>query len=148
VVSRTVETYEQYLTRLGYSVEMQLAAALPPVRFDADAISQALVNLLDNAAKYSGDSKSIAVRSYASSGCAILEVEDHGIGIPREEQEKIFQRFYRVGNAVAKGGYGLGLYLVRHTMNAHNGRVELDSEPQRGSRFRLIFPVVESGSQL
>jgi signal transduction histidine kinase len=147
VVSRTIETYEQYLKRLGYSIETQLAAALPPVRFDADAVSQALVNLLDNAAKYSGECKTIAVRSYATDGCAVLEVEDHGIGIPREEQERIFQRFYRVGSAVAKGGYGLGLYLVRHTMNAHNGRVELDSEPQRGTRFRLIFPAAESGSQ-
>jgi signal transduction histidine kinase len=144
VISRTVETYEQYLTRRGFSVETRLAAQLPPVSFDADAVSQALVNLLDNAAKYSGESRSIAVRSYAANGCAVLEVEDHGIGIPREEQEKIFQRFYRVGNAVAKGGYGLGLYLVRHIMDAHKGKVELESEPQRGSRFRLIFPVAES----
>jgi signal transduction histidine kinase len=140
VVERTVETYRQYLQRRGYAVETELAAELPPVRIDADAVSQALVNLLDNAAKYSGENKSIAVRTYASNGCAVLEVEDHGIGIPRDQQEKIFERFYRVGNAVAKGGYGLGLYLVRHTMEAHSGKVELESEPQQGSRFRLIFP--------
>lgn len=59
----------------------------------------------------------------------IVEVEDHGIGIPREEQEKIFERFYRVKNGAAKGGYGLGLYLVRHIMDAHGGKVELESEP-------------------
>jgi len=141
VVSRTVETYEQYLKRRGFSVETQLAEKLSPVDFDEAAVSQALVNLLDNAAKYSGESRSIAVRSYASNGCAVLEVEDHGIGIPREEQEKIFSRFYRVGNALAKGGYGLGLYLVRHTMDAHNGKVELESDTQKGSRFRLVFPV-------
>jgi two-component system phosphate regulon sensor histidine kinase PhoR len=111
-------------------------------------VSQALVNLLDNAAKYSGESKSIAVRTYAENGCAVLEVEDHGIGIPREEQDKIFRRFYRVGNAVAKGGYGLGLYLVRHIMDAHQGRVELESELRRGSRFRLLFPAVEPGPHL
>jgi signal transduction histidine kinase len=147
VISRTVETYEQYLKRRGFALETQLAPELPPVRFDQDAVSQALVNLLDNAAKYSGESKSIAVRTYASNGCAVLEVEDHGIGIPREEQDKIFQRFYRVGNAVAKGGYGLGLYLVRHIMDAHQGRVELESEPRRGSRFRLLFPVVGPEAQ-
>ena len=141
VISRTVETYEQFLKRRGFSVETQLAEQLPPVDFDEAAVSQALVNLLDNAAKYSGESRSIAVRSYASNGCAVLEVEDHGIGIPRDEQQKIFNRFYRVGNALAKGGYGLGLYLVRHTMDAHNGKVEIESEGQRGSRFRLIFPV-------
>jgi signal transduction histidine kinase len=141
VVSRTVETYEQYLKRQGFALETQLAADLPPVRFDEGAISQALLNLLDNAAKYSGEIKRIAVRTYAVNGCAVLEVEDHGIGIPSEEHEKIFQRFYRVGNAVAEGGYGLGLYLVGHIMDAHRGRVELESEPQRGSRFRLVFPV-------
>ena len=147
VVSRTVGTYEQFLKRRGFAVETQLASELPPVRFDEDAVSQALVNLLDNAAKYSGDSKSIAVRTYASGGCAVLEVEDHGIGIPREEQQKIFDRFYRVGNAVAKGGYGLGLYLVRHIMDAHQGSVELESEPRRGSRFRLLFPLAEPEAQ-
>jgi signal transduction histidine kinase len=141
VVSRTVETYEQYFKRRGFALETQLAAELPLVRFDENAVSQALVNLLDNAAKYSRENKSIAVRTYASNGWAVLEVEDHGIGIPHEEQQKIFDRFYRVGNAMAKGGYGLGLYLVRHIMDAHQGRVELESELQQGSRFRLVFPV-------
>jgi two-component system phosphate regulon sensor histidine kinase PhoR len=147
VVSRTVATYEQYLKRRGFALETQLAAELPSVRFDEDAVSQALVNLLDNAAKYSGASKSIAVRTYASNGCAVLEVEDQGIGIPREEQQKIFECFYRVGNAMAKGGYGLGLYLVRHIMDAHQGRVELESDLQRGSRFRLVFPVAGPEAQ-
>jgi len=147
VVSRTVETYEPYLKRRGYSLEAQLAPALPHVSFDADAISQALVNLLDNAVKYSGESMSIAVRSYSSGGSAVLEVEDYGIGIPREEQEKVFERFYRACNAVPKGGYGLGLYQVRHTMDAHHGKVELESELRRGSRFRLIFPAAEMEPQ-
>lgn len=147
VVSRTVDVYKQYLRRRGFLIETQLDAALPPIRFDADAVSQALVNLLDNAAKYSGESKSIAVRSYAVNGSAVLEVEDHGVGIAHEEQEKIFDRFYRAPNAATKGGYGIGLYLVRHIMDAHSGRVELESEPQRGSRFRLIFPAVDTGSQ-
>ena len=139
VVARTVEVYEQYLKRRGFSVATELAPDLPAVRFDADAVSQALVNLLDNAAKYSGETKSIAIRSCASDGAVVLEVEDHGIGIPREEQEKIFERFYRVKNAAAKGGYGLGLYLVRHIMDAHGGKVELESETGRGTRFRLVF---------
>jgi signal transduction histidine kinase len=139
VVARTVEVYEQYLKRRGFSVEKQLARELPAVRFDADAVSQALVNLLDNAAKYSGETKSIAVRSRASEGAVVLEVEDCGAGIPREEQEKVFERFYRAKDAAAKGGYGLGLYLVRHIMDAHGGKVELESESGRGSRFRLVF---------
>jgi signal transduction histidine kinase len=71
-----------------------------------------------------------------------LEVEDHGVGIPKSEQEKIFERFYRIANGSGKGGYGLGLFMVRHIMQAHGGRAEVESEPGRGSRFRLVFPVV------
>src|SRR5439155_20860163 len=111
-----------------------------------DAVSQALVNLLDNAAKYAGETKAIAVRSCIAGGAVILEVEDHGIGIPREEQEKIFQRFYRVRNGAAKGGYGLGLYLIRHIMEAHEGKVEVESEAGRGSTFRQRFPLPDAGS--
>jgi two-component system phosphate regulon sensor histidine kinase PhoR len=72
----------------------------------------------------------------------VFEVEDHGVGIPPAEQSKIFERFYRVSNGSGKGGYGLGLFLVRHIMEAHGGRAEVESEPGRGSRFRLAFPVL------
>jgi len=142
VVARTVEPYEQYLPRRGFTVETKLAAELPPVRFDPDGVSQAVVNLLDNAEKYSGGSKFVGIRLHPADGSVVFEVEDHGIGIPPEQQDRIFQRFYRLSNAEAKGGYGLGLFLVRHIMEAHGGKVELESEPGRGSRFRLVFPVV------
>ncbi len=141
VVARTVGAYEQYLERRGFTVEARLAAALPSVRFDPDAVSQAVVNLLDNAVKYSGDSKFVGVRLASADGKVFLEVEDRGVGIPLPEREKIFDRFYRCSNAGEKGGYGLGLFLVRHIMEAHGGSVELDSEPGRGSRFRLVFPM-------
>ena len=76
-----------------------------------------------------------------ANGHVVFEVEDHGVGIAPEHREKIFERFYRVPNGSAKGGYGLGLFLVRHIMQAHGGLIELDTEPGRGSRFRLLFPV-------
>jgi signal transduction histidine kinase len=82
------------------------------------------------------------VRLGAENGCVTLEVEDHGLGIPTAERERIFSRFYRVPNGSGKGGYGLGLFLVRHIMDAHGGRVDVESEPGRGSRFRLAFPIV------
>jgi two-component system phosphate regulon sensor histidine kinase PhoR len=112
------------------------------VRFDSTALSQAVVNLLDNAVKYSGENRELAVRLDAENGCVTFEVEDHGLGIAPAEQERIFKRFYRVSNGSGKGGYGLGLFLVRHIMDAHGGRIEVDSEPGRGSRFRLMFPKV------
>jgi len=144
VIARVVEDYREYLERAGFRLERALAPSAPPVRFDAGALSQAVVNLLDNAVKYSGESREIAVRLGAENGCVTLEVEDHGLGIPAAERERIFGRFYRVPNGSGKGGYGLGLFLVRHIMDAHGGRVDVDSEPGRGSRFRLMFPRVEA----
>jgi signal transduction histidine kinase len=141
VVGPTVEPYRRYLAQQGFTVETELAESLPPVRLDPDAVSQAVLNLLDNAAKYSGPSKFVAVRLYAAPKNIVLEVEDHGIGIAPEERDKIFDQFYRGSRSTAKGGYGLGLFLVKHIMDAHGGSIELDSEPGRGSRFRLLFPI-------
>lgn len=147
VVRRTVEVYEHYLKRRGFSVETDLAASLPPVRFDAEAVAQAVLNLLDNAMKYSGESKFVAARLRYGNNGVVLEVEDRGLGIPAGEHDKIFQQFYRgLGGTggTGKGGYGLGLFLVKHIMDAHGGSIELVSESGRGSRFRLIFPVAAS----
>jgi signal transduction histidine kinase len=145
-IAQTIQVYGEYLKRRGFSVETNLAPALPAVAFDPDAVAQAVVNLLDNAAKYSGDSKFVGVRLLAEDSAVVFEVADRGIGIPTEEREKIFQQFYRSGTRSGKGGYGLGLYLVKHIMDAHGGRVEVQTEVGRGSRFRLVFPARLSGS--
>jgi signal transduction histidine kinase len=145
-IAQTIQVYGEYLKRRGFSVETNLAPAVPAVTFDADAVAQAVVNLLDNAAKYSGDSKFVGVRLLAEDSAVVFEVADRGIGIPEEEREKIFQQFYRSGTRSGKGGYGLGLYLVKHIMDAHGGRVEVQSEVGHGSRFRLVFPARLSGS--
>ena len=71
----------------------------------------------------------------------VLEVADQGVGIDPADQARIFDRFYRSGQTLGKGGYGLGLFLVRHIVEAHGGRVELESTPGAGSLFRLVFPV-------
>jgi signal transduction histidine kinase len=139
-IAQTIQVYGEYLKRRGFSVETNLASALPAVAFDPDAVAQAVVNLLDNAAKYSGDSKFVGVRLLAEDSTVIFEVEDRGIGVQADEHEKIFQQFYRSGTRSGKGGYGLGLFLVKHIMDAHGGRVEVQSEVGRGSRFRLVFP--------
>jgi signal transduction histidine kinase len=141
-IAGIVDDYHEFLEHAGFSIERVLPDSVPPVRFDSAALSQAVINLLDNAAKYSGDSRNIAVRLNVEDRNVALEVEDQGVGIPKSEQEKIFERFYRIANGSGKGGYGLGLFMVRHIMQAHGGRAEVDSEPGRGSRFRLVFPVV------
>jgi signal transduction histidine kinase len=142
VVAGVVDDYREYLERSGFRVQRTLPDSVPLVRFDPAALSQAVVNLLDNAVKYSGPSRDIAVRLEAHNGSVVVEVEDHGVGIALSDQQRIFERFYRAANGSGKGGYGLGLYLVRHAMDAHQGRAEVESEPGRGSRFRLVFPVV------
>jgi signal transduction histidine kinase len=140
LVSGVVDDYREYLENAGFTLRQTLPATAPLVRFDGAAISQALVNLLDNAVKYSGNAREIDVRVNVGAGRVAVEVEDHGIGISPDDQRRVFDRFYRVASASAKGGYGLGLFLVRHIMEAHGGWVELESSIGRGSRFRLVIP--------
>ncbi len=113
---------------------------------DAEAVRQALANLVDNAIKYSGERKSLRVEATIQAGHLALAVTDEGIGIPSEEQERIFEKFYRVGPSERQGrrGSGVGLALVRHIVEAHGGRVTVESRPGAGSRFTLWFPVTPS----
>lgn len=146
LVRDTVEVYGRYLTRRGFTIETDLRAGDAPVRYDGDAVATALVNLLDNAAKYSGDSSILAVRTYLESGTAVLEVEDSGVGIADSERDRIFDRFYRARDrGDSGGGYGLGLYLVREIMDDHGGSVDVVSRVGAGSRFRLLFALAETG---
>jgi signal transduction histidine kinase len=140
VVRQTVGLYGDYLRRRGFTVEVDLDTDLPPIAFDAQAISQAVLNLMDNAAKYSEASRFVAVRLRAEDSRVLLEVQDRGVGIAPAEREKIFRRFYRAPSGGRSGGHGLGLFLVQHIMEAHGGAIEVESEPGRGSRFRLVFP--------
>ena len=103
----------------------------------------AIKQLIDNALKYSPSGTPITVHSFRGNGTVIIGITDHGKGISPQEQARIFERFYRVQNGSGKGGYGLGLFMVRHIVEAHGGRIEVESEPGRGSCFRLIFPVVK-----
>jgi signal transduction histidine kinase len=103
-----------------------------------------LLNLMDNARKYSGKSKLIRVNLWVQDKEVVIEVQDHGLGIPADEIDKIFQPFYRAVKGNEKGGCGLGLYLVDQVMKEHGGRVEVDSEVDSGSRFRLLFPISDS----
>ena len=116
---------------------------LPLLRMDADAIAQAFQNLLDNAVKYSGESKEIIVTLAAETDHVAIVVRDHGIGIARDEQRKIFERFHRVGTGLVHDvkGSGLGLSIVHHIVAAHGGCITVDSAPGEGSTFTMQLPI-------
>jgi signal transduction histidine kinase len=113
------------------------------MRVDREAMARSLLNLVNNALKYSQDRKYIGVNLYRDNGSVKLEVVDQGIGIPHQEQQKIFEKFYRVGDPLVHNtkGSGLGLSLVRHIVQAHGGEVDVDSAPGQGSKFTIVLPV-------
>ncbi len=145
VVESVLGTYRPGMESAGFTVTVNFAEHLPPVKADAEAVSEAVLNLLDNASKYSGDVRAVAVSMGSVNGAVFIEVADRGVGIAREHHRKVFDQFYRVEGGTAKtaSGTGLGLSLVRHIMEAHGGRAELESEPGKGSRFRLVFLCTE-----
>ena len=143
-VAATLQTFEIRLRHEGFVITFEEPEApLPSLRFDPDAIGQALHNLLDNAVKYSGGKKELTVRLRRDGDDAVIEVRDHGIGIAPDEQQRIFERFHRVGTFLVHDvkGSGLGLSIVRHITEAHGGSVTVESEPGRGSVFALRLPL-------
>ena len=144
LVSETVETFARAVAPVGFTIDVDATTARPVVAADPMALEQALVNLLDNAVKYSGDARHIEVRVRATPTEAAIDVIDHGIGIGPAERDAVFDRFYRgAGAAVNRQGFGLGLALVRELVAGQRGSVELvESEPGRGSTFRIRIPVL------
>ena len=129
-----------------FQVTSRVSPGLPMVLADEDAVERVVENLLANAMKYSGDARTIDVDVRAEHGHVAVSVRDHGIGIARREQRRIFRKFYRVGRELGGGpqGTGLGLAIVDHTMRGHGGYVGVESEPGRGSTFTLHFPIPAS----
>jgi signal transduction histidine kinase len=144
IVCETLKTFEVRLRQKGFNIIVAGAdVPLPPARIDAGAIAQSLSNLLDNAVKYSNGKKDIAVSLRRRDGFIVIAVTDQGIGIPRDEQEKIFDRFHRVSTGLVHDvkGSGLGLSIVRHIVEAHGGKVTVESRPGEGSTFSILLPI-------
>lgn len=143
VVSEALQIYEYQMKSAGFEVVLNVQADLPPVLLDREAVAQSVLNLLDNAVRYSDRVKRIEVKVGARANDIAIEVIDQGIGIPRAEQQRIFEKFYRVSTGLVHDtkGSGLGLTIVRHIVEAHRGRVQVESAPGRGSRFTILLPV-------
>jgi len=132
---------EQVLT--GPDIRLEIAGEIPMLRADADALSRALANLLSNAVKFTPPGKAIRVALRSDGENIILEVEDEGIGIHPDETGKVFEKFYQGKNALDQSvkGTGLGLTLVKHIVEAHGGRILVESRLGRGSKFSMVFPI-------
>jgi signal transduction histidine kinase len=143
IIQETTRALEYPLKQQGFALNMACEESLPDVRVDRDGLEQALMNLLTNAMKYSGDSREIGLKLLKQGTWAVIQVIDHGVGLDESEQERIFDKFYRVPcpeNDLLPGT-GLGLSLVSHFAKAHRGRVEVESSPGRGSTFSLYLPL-------
>jgi signal transduction histidine kinase len=143
VLDAVARAVEYPLRQAGFRLRITAADPLPEVNGDPDALQQALLNLVGNAMKYSGDRKEIDVAASREDRAVVIAVRDYGIGIPAEYRQRIFDRFFRVPSPENQRvpGAGLGLTLVAHIAKAHGGAVTVESEPGAGSLFSLRLPV-------
>mgnify|MGYP000957129385 CR=1 FL=1 len=142
VAEEAAASISRRLVENSCAFEVDVPRTLAPVRADRDALATVLLNLLDNAVKYTGEVKKIALRAAAVPGGVSFSVTDNGMGIAASEQRKIFRRFYQVDRRLAResGGCGLGLSIVDELVRAHGGKVSLTSEPGKGSTFTVLIP--------
>jgi signal transduction histidine kinase len=146
LITNLLSTYESWIRSKGFTCSVRIDESVGEQMWDRDSVSRALLNLIDNAIKYSGegadDSKAIEVALRQTSEHVVLEVKDHGLGIPSDDVSKIFDPYYRAqfSDTTTRRGAGLGLTLVQQILASHGGRVEVESEPGAGSTFRLLFP--------
>jgi two-component system phosphate regulon sensor histidine kinase PhoR len=142
VAQASAERLKLFADRQGVELSVEVEQGIPPVRGDEDRLGQVLVNLLHNAVKFSPDGGPVRVAVRRDGEQVVVSVEDHGIGIPRAAQPRVFERFYKVDRArVRGGGTGLGLSISRHVVEAHGGRIWVISEEGRGSTFAFAIPV-------
>lgn len=145
VINRVISVFQKSVANEGFLVSSSIPQILPELQVDKDAIQQVLYNLLDNAYKYSGESRNIEVIAESAGDSVKISVKDFGIGIPQEDQNKIFDRFFRGGNELTRSvkGSGIGLTIVKRIIEAHHGTVSLRSTPEKGSTFQVTLPVDE-----
>jgi signal transduction histidine kinase len=145
VVKDVVESFQNQTASQGFNISLSIPEPLPEMVFDREGMEQVMNNLLDNACKYSGGSRKIEVDLLSKGNWLIIGVRDYGIGIRKEDQDKIFSRFYRAGEELSQTvkGSGIGLTIVKQIVEAHNGTIGVESEPGKGSIFRMRLPIGE-----
>jgi signal transduction histidine kinase len=143
IVKDIVESFQEHKADEGFHIRLEFSEPVPHVYCDREAMAQVIHNLMDNACKYSGDSKIIEVRLFQKGNKVIFSIRDYGIGIRVEDQEKIFSRFYRAGQELTQTvkGSGIGLTIVKQIVDAHQGDISVESNPGKGSVFTIKLPL-------
>ncbi len=145
VVEDVMSTYSYHLESNGFEHTMQLHPKPLEVMADREAITEVLVNLIDNGMKYSPERKQLEVRTTKTDDFACIMVKDNGLGIAKNQLDKLFEKFYRVptGDVHDTKGAGLGLSIVKHIIDDHEGRIKIDSQPGEGSTFSILLPLAK-----
>jgi signal transduction histidine kinase len=144
LVDTAVNAFQAQRMGAVMNLTIDVQPELPPVNADRDAIAGALLNLLQNAFKYTGENKQIALRAKTEGRGVALSVQDNGVGIPRRDRKKIFERFYRVDNLLTRQteGSGLGLSIAQRIIQSHGGKLTVESELGQGSTFTIHLKAV------
>ena len=143
LIELAVPTIEMNFAEKELKISTHLNAKNPMIWGDEMHITNVIFNLLDNAAKYGGDFPEIDIETHQTSQGIFLSVSDKGPGIAKDQQKDIFEKFYRIstGNVHDVKGFGLGLHYVKTIVEAHNGKIKLNSKLGEGSQFELFFPI-------
>jgi signal transduction histidine kinase len=142
VANDAVESVKTKFAAHDCHLVVEIADQLPEIQADHDAVVTVLVNLLDNACKYTAEDKQISLKVFPAAGRVCFAVSDNGIGLARRHLKRIFDRFYQVDSSLARKaeGCGLGLSIVKFIVDAHKGKITVESKPGRGSTFTVSLP--------
>jgi signal transduction histidine kinase len=143
LAEKVVLAFQDRMAARNFQINLSIPNSINKIQGDKEALEQVLYNLIDNAIKYSGNADKVEINVESDSDFVVLSIKDYGIGIQKEEHEKIFNQFYRVGAELTQTvkGTGIGLTIVKQIVEAHNGKITVESSPGKGSTFILKFPV-------
>lgn len=145
IIAKIYDNYQFHLKNKGFNFTCLYSESELLINCDPEAVAEAVINLIDNAVKYSADKKEITINTRVDSGLVLVEIKDSGIGISGDDQKRIYEKFFRVSTGLVHNtkGTGLGLAIVKHIIDAHQAKIELFSKLGEGSRFVLKFKKAE-----
>jgi len=145
IIHKAVESFYSLASDKGMVISEDIPVTLPEIEADGERLGQVMVNLLSNAVKFSNGGGSVIVKGETKDGELLVQVTDHGIGIPKEAIPHLFERFYRAEDSMARGGAGLGLYISKQIIEAHGGHIWAESKVGKGTTVSFTLPLDQAG---